>query len=149
MMQCQMKCKVPVEKLINIPKWAKKKFDGYSKRFMPKLTVKTNIIQTRDQLVSVIFNNFGYGRWNCLFLSRYVKNKKYAPCQQCVRRYHLRLNKQRIRKKHDKRFCKKTITNWIKKFECIITSRVPDETGIDYVYKIYFNTMHSFWFWKG
>jgi len=146
--QGMLKKKVGVMQRANIPPKFLRKFDGYSKTPLPSVVVKNPEVNLcdMDKLVSVVFSNYGYGRFSIMFRNLYVKNKRYSPCAKCIARYRLKKRPKYLRQKHNKLLCKKFRPNWSKRFEVLI---VPSDNMRGYEYKHYDNKMHYFWFWKG
>lgn len=68
----------------NLPKEFQKKSDGYSKKFQKRYWIKTNDISTKDKLAFVVRKYYGFGIFNLLFYSRWLKNKNYNPKFKCL-----------------------------------------------------------------
>lgn len=140
-LQVQRKSKMSKEGWERTPKWLHRKCDGIVKRFLPAITIETNRISDMDNLVKVVYDNYGCGRFNLLFRHRYNTNPRFHPCIKCCKKYNWGWTNPRRR--HNKRKCRKNYINWKKRAEIEIFP-----IALSYDYKIYFNEMHKFWFFK-
>lgn len=134
----------------------------YARCFKIQHCIKAPVenISTKLELVYLIRQNFGYGRFQLWFWSDFVRSKKYARYGYrfvCIPRQcgYFNANKcirWRIHKKGDQ--CKMNRPyrpNWKKKFEVSIIQKDTGFADVDFVFKVHYNTMYTYrnWFWKG
>lgn len=144
----------------NIPKQFQKMSDGLTKRAMHVIRVNVVDIDNKDKMAFVIRKHYGFGRFNIMFWSRWLKNKNHNPKFKCRVQRGLEckyLPRCRISKIHRKGWsCKYNARyrgNWKPRCRLTIIPQQPDVHGIDYRYewerkkdKMY---LFSKWFWRG
>lgn len=140
----------------NIPKPFHKMSDGLKKNFGKAIYVKTEDIDTMDKLAFVTRKHVGYGTFNILGRSGYVKGKNYNPNFVCYlqRKKECKFSKKcRHKTLHKKgNSCmanRRVVWNWIPRAQITIMPSEMDRSGRDYSYKFdkRKNRMYYYWFW--
>jgi len=146
--QCQQIMPMKYRSYMQWNRYLRHHIDRTTKKFTKAIRVDVNSIEDRECLSKVIKENFGYGTFNVMFWSRYVKNKKFKYNFKCKGNLCPYLKNCRIKnKKKDGINCKtnsRFIPNWSPR-ATIIIKKSNNKKGYTYDYTM--NKMYYFWFW--